>query len=80
LVQANSPLYLLGAETINSSGEIGGFGVTSGGDIHAYVATPGGHMAADDSLLAAPQSLPSPVALPESVREQFLTRWGIRGR
>jgi probable HAF family extracellular repeat protein len=33
LVQANSPLYLLGAETINSSGEIAGFGVTSCGDI-----------------------------------------------
>jgi probable HAF family extracellular repeat protein len=40
LAPADSPLYLLFAETINSSGAIVGFGATSAGDIHAFVAVP----------------------------------------
>jgi probable HAF family extracellular repeat protein len=40
LVPSNSPLFLLNAFFINSRGEIAGFGVTEGGDVHAFVATP----------------------------------------
>jgi len=40
LVSANSPLYLLIGFSINSRGEIAGFGVTNGGEIHAFLASP----------------------------------------
>ncbi len=40
LVPANSPLHLLTAFGINDAGEIAGFGVTGGGDLHAFLATP----------------------------------------
>jgi len=35
-----SPLYLLFASTVNSRGEIVGFGVTEDGDLHGFLATP----------------------------------------
>jgi probable HAF family extracellular repeat protein len=40
LVPANSPLHLLTAFGINDAGEIAGFGVTSSGDLHAFLVTP----------------------------------------
>ena len=40
LIPANSPLYLLFPSAINSRGEIAGFGATSTGDIHAFLAIP----------------------------------------
>jgi probable HAF family extracellular repeat protein len=40
LLPANSPIHALGAGIINSSDEIAGFGVTSGGQMHAFLATP----------------------------------------
>jgi probable HAF family extracellular repeat protein len=39
-VPANSPLQLLTASAINDLGQITGFGVTSTGEIHAYLASP----------------------------------------
>jgi probable HAF family extracellular repeat protein len=36
----NSPLHLILATSINSAGEITGFGVTESGDLHAFLATP----------------------------------------
>jgi probable HAF family extracellular repeat protein len=42
LVPANSPLYLLWAAGINARGEIAGFGVNHSGDVHAFLAIPGG--------------------------------------
>ena len=39
LIPAGSPLFLLFAETINSRGEIVGFGATSTGDTHGFLAT-----------------------------------------
>jgi probable HAF family extracellular repeat protein len=38
LVPASSPMFLLFATAINSRGDIVGFGVTSGGDVHAFLA------------------------------------------
>jgi probable HAF family extracellular repeat protein len=40
LIPAGSPLLLLTAAAINDRGQITGFGVTSEGDVHAYLATP----------------------------------------
>jgi probable HAF family extracellular repeat protein len=40
LIPADSPLLLLTAFSINDRGQIAGFGVTSGGEVHAYLATP----------------------------------------
>jgi len=40
LIPANSPLSLLLACSINSSGEIVGLAVTSAGEVHGYLATP----------------------------------------
>lgn len=38
----DSPLYLLWPTTINSRGEISGFGATADGDVHGFLATPDG--------------------------------------
>ena len=40
LLPANSPIYALGAGLINASDEIAGVGVTSSGQMHAFLATP----------------------------------------
>jgi len=40
LIPADSPLKLLTASGINDRGQITGSGVTSNGEIHAYLATP----------------------------------------
>jgi probable HAF family extracellular repeat protein len=40
LIPADSTLYLLFATGINAAGEIAGFGVTNGSEVHAFVATP----------------------------------------
>jgi probable HAF family extracellular repeat protein len=40
LIPADSPLQLLTAFSINDRGQIAGIGVTSGGDVHAYLMTP----------------------------------------
>ena len=38
LLPANSPIYALVAQLINSSGEIVGFGVNASGQTHAFLA------------------------------------------
>jgi probable HAF family extracellular repeat protein len=40
LILADSPLHLVHACGINSRGQISGFGVTSTGEVHGYLATP----------------------------------------
>ena len=40
LLQANAPIHALVAEIINARDEIVGFGVTSSGETHAFLATP----------------------------------------
>jgi probable HAF family extracellular repeat protein len=79
LVPADSPLYLLFAGSINSSGEIAGFGVTSSGDVHGFLLTPSSG-AADDGLSPAQQSVLKAVAQSENVRQQIFARLGFRGR
>jgi len=79
LVPADSPLYLLFADSVNSSGEIAGFGVNSSGDVHGFLLTPssGAH---DDSFSPAQQSALKAIAQSENVRQQILARLGFRGR
>ncbi len=69
-----SNLYLLFAESINSRGEIAGFGATQDGDLHGFLAIPSSGTASGE---AAPQ-----IRLPESVRKTVRERLpaGWRGR
>src|SRR5208337_1027785 len=53
LIPANSPLYLLFATGINEAGEIAGFGVTNGGEVHAFLATPRCREAGNESAAPA---------------------------
>ena len=48
LIPANSPLSLLLACSINSSGEIVGLAVTSTGEAHGYLATPNNAVAGSE--------------------------------
>jgi probable HAF family extracellular repeat protein len=74
LVPADSPLYLLWAENMNSSGEIAGFGVNSSGDVHGFLLTPASRAFSLGELGA------QKIELPENVRQQ-LARWlWTRGR
>jgi probable HAF family extracellular repeat protein len=78
LVPAGSPLFLLFAGSINNRGEIAGFGVTSAGDVHGFLATPS-NGAASDSFSPAEQAGTHPIVLSEDAR-RLLGRLGIRGR
>lgn len=40
LIPANAPMYVLFASAINSHGDVGGFGATEEGELHAFLATP----------------------------------------
>jgi probable HAF family extracellular repeat protein len=79
LVPADSPLYLLFAGSINSSGEIAGFGVTSSGDLHGFLLTPSGGTD-DESFSSAQQSAVKAIAQSENVRQQVFARLGFRSR
>lgn len=70
LVPSDSPLYLLTAFAINDGGEIAGFGVTSDGDIHGFVATPSTGLVAAAAFGAA-----RPAALSDSARKFVLRHW-----
>ncbi|MDR3703743.1 MAG: hypothetical protein P4L56_29105 [Candidatus Sulfopaludibacter sp.] len=69
-----SPLYLLFGTAINSSGQIAGFGATSTGDIHGFLATPGNGRAAGQSAGAESEGAVSPMVLPEEVRRLIRQR------
>jgi probable HAF family extracellular repeat protein len=40
LIPADSPLYLLMAQAINSQGQIVGLGLTNTGEVHGFLAKP----------------------------------------
>jgi len=79
LVPADSPLYLLFAGVVNSSGEISGFGVSSSGDLHGFLLTPV-NGAQDDSSSPAQQGALKAIAQSENVRQQISTGLGFRPR
>jgi len=69
LVPADSPLYLLVAENINSSGEIAGFGVNSSGDVHGFLLTPD-----NGAFLPLELGAQKPTSLAKNTRQQ-IARW-----
>ncbi|SPF34160.1 hypothetical protein SBA4_1440003 [Candidatus Sulfopaludibacter sp. SbA4] len=74
LIPAGSPLMLLWAVVINSRGEIVGFGMTSNGDLHGYLATPSSGPDAGEDLSSAAQGVASPMLLPEDARGMLQQR------
>jgi len=75
-----SPLYLLFAQAINSRGEIAGIGVTSTGELHAFLASPNDGAPDGSSFSAGTSGAANMghVSLPENVRqllEQRLRRF-----
>jgi len=53
-VQQDAPLFLLTAFWINDSEEIAGFGVTTDGDIHAFLAMPNRDAGGHEDVAASP--------------------------
>ena len=93
LIPKNSPLYLLARESINARGQIAGYGATSSGDIHAFLATPCGRDDGDgdrddarwcrdertDTSAGPDMSTQRPnVVLSENARKQLQQRLGLR--
>jgi probable HAF family extracellular repeat protein len=84
LIPADSPLYLLTAFAINDFGEITGFGATSTGELHGFLAKPCGRDSASDGCQAGSSAdalaveKPS-VVLTENARK-LLLRLGLNGR
>jgi probable HAF family extracellular repeat protein len=76
LVTTDSPLYLLIAYAINDGGEIAGFGVTSTGNIHAFLATPCDGDADSVAPEAEETTARTRLVLSESARE-ILQRLGF---
>ena len=79
LVVGDSPLYLLVAFGINDVGQIAGFGATSSGDIHDFLACPGLHVlrhpaAASEGAEPAAQDVTRPMALSEDARRLLRER------
>ncbi len=73
-----SSLFLLWPTAINARGEISGFGVTAGGDLHGFLAIPNGEAFHGGESDAHDET--SPPILPESARAFIRSRFGIRGR
>lgn len=73
-----SSLYLLWPTDINARGEISGFGVTAGGDLHGFLATPAGQ--APHSAESAALSETRPPVLSERVGALVRSRFGVRNR
>jgi probable HAF family extracellular repeat protein len=77
----DSPLYLLIAHGINSSGEIIGFGVNSIGDVHAYLAIPCDRDDPDAQSCRDDRGrdvTERPRAVPDSIRELIRRQLGRR--
>lgn len=79
LSQADSPFVaLLTAFAINDSAQIAGFGVTTAGDIHGFLATPNTGTSENDE--ATDQNVKIPAVPPDSARKLLLGRFGIHVR
>jgi probable HAF family extracellular repeat protein len=65
----NSPLFLVFATVINSRGEISGFGATTKGDLHGFLAVPDNNPASRDAENSAVRE-----SLTEDVRKLIRER------
>ena len=72
LIPANSPLFLVLACSINSSGYIAGVGITNAGEAHAFLATP---VNAASDVIASEGSHRKRVPLSDAVRKQLQRRF-----
>ena len=79
LVPEDSPLYLLGAFSINAKGEIAGFGVTNDGNLHGFLATPN-NGEDNQQMRSSTKGRAIPVALSGNARRLLFQRFGIRKR
>jgi uncharacterized membrane protein len=68
---------LLTAFGINDEGQIVDFGMTSSGDIHAFLANPCEHEVGDESAATGARAAPANVALSQSIRRILSGRVGI---
>ena len=71
-------VHLLAASSISDAGEIVGWGVTTAGEVHAFLATPRNGAAPGESVVPSLQLIGHPQV--ESVRKLPVGRFGIRGR
>jgi probable HAF family extracellular repeat protein len=74
LIPAGSPLFLLCGLSINSSGQIAGFGMTSAGDVHAYLATPTSGVDTGENLSSVARGMTRPPVLRDDARKLFQRR------
>jgi len=70
LVRDNAGLYLLLAESINNRGEIVGFGATSAGEVHGFLAIPTDEAGESDENVTTQIAFPRPV-LSDIARERL---------
>jgi probable HAF family extracellular repeat protein len=77
LSPSSSFVALLTAFGINDKGQIVGFGMTSSGDVHAFLANPFEHEDGDESVATGTRAAPANVALSQSVRRMISGRLGI---
>jgi len=77
LSPSSSFVALLTAFGINEKGQIVGFGMTSSGDIHAFLANPCEHEDGDESAATGTRAAPANLALSQSVRRMISGRLGI---
>jgi len=78
-VRTLSPfVHLLAASSISDAGEIVGWGVTTAGEVHAFLATPRNGAAPGQSVVPSLQLIGHPQV--ESVRKLPVGRFGIRLR
>jgi hypothetical protein len=76
---ADSPLYLLIAHSVDSRGEIIGFGVDGIGDVHAFSAIPCGRDDTDEQGCRSDGErdvTASPKLIPDNVRKLIQQRLG----
>lgn len=79
LIPASSPLYLIEADDINDQGQIVGGGVTSTGELHAFLASPSRWGAVGGAATStAPKQRPN-VSLPENLRRLLQRRLPFGG-
>jgi probable HAF family extracellular repeat protein len=72
LVQQDAPLYLLNAFSINDSGDIVGFGATSDGELHGFLAMPNERAGGRRDVVAAPAAAAAKPILSEDARKWVL--------
>jgi hypothetical protein len=80
LIPSNSPLHLLQPFSINDHGEIAGIGVTSDGNIHAFLASPSNQNASSGTTPTGTTAIVTPLNLTTSDSSVVLDASGNRAQ